>query len=63
VLTKARQAILQPNDPAPEPVPEPSLRPEEQDECEPAAEPLRRLLRGLLVRDVQVWRDRGGRGL
>lgn len=63
MLAQARQAVVLANDPPPQPLPEPGLRPEEQDEPEPAAEPLRRLLRGLLVRDVQVRRARGGRGL
>ena len=63
MLAQTRQTLLLANDPPPQPIPKPRLRSQEQDEPEPAAEPLRRLLRGLLVRNVQVRRDRGGGGL
>jgi len=60
VLAETRQAVILADDPTAESVPEPSLRPQKQDERESAPESFRRILRGLLVRDVQVWRDRGG---
>ena len=63
LLTQARQAFLFADHPAAQSLPEPCLRPQEQDEPVAAPEPLRRLLRGLLVRDVQVRRDRGGSGV
>jgi hypothetical protein len=63
MLAKTRQAFLLPDHPAPKPLPEPGLRSKEQDEPEPASKPLRRLLRRFLVRDVQVWRAGGGRGV
>jgi hypothetical protein len=59
LLAQTRQAVVQPDDPAPEPVPEPGLRPEEQDEPAANADAFRRLLRGHLVRAVPV-RTRGG---
>ena len=60
LLAKTRQTFLLANHTPTKSIPEPSIRPEEQDESFAAAESFRRLLRGLLVRDVQVRRDRRG---
>jgi hypothetical protein len=63
LLAQTRQALVQPDHPAPEPVPEPGVRPEEQDEPAADADALRRLLRGYLVRAVPVRIGRGAGGV
>lgn len=63
LFAKTCQAQLQSNHPPTQPLPEPCLRPQEQDESLTTPESFRCLLRGLLVRNVQVRRNRRGRRL